>query len=89
MIRDFIARDKPRAAKKWVAELRRQIRSLSRFPHRCEVIPEADEFGVDFRHLLFGSYRVIFSVEPDKVVVLRVIHSARVVSHKLWRERQE
>jgi plasmid stabilization system protein ParE len=66
MTRDFIARDNPKAAQKWVAALRRQIRSLSRFPLRFDIIPEADEFAAEFRQLLFGSYESFISLSRTR-----------------------
>lgn len=75
---DFIARDKPRAAAKWVRELRRKIRSLALMPLRCEIITEAEELGIPYRHLILGQYRTMFRIVENRVIVLRVIHAARL-----------
>jgi toxin ParE1/3/4 len=75
--RAYIAKDKPRAAARWVRDFRRLARSLAHLPLRCEVIPEAEEMPVDYRHLLFGNYRIIFQVEGDTVTILRVVHAAQ------------
>jgi plasmid stabilization system protein ParE len=81
---DYIARDKPRAAANWARQLRRRISSLRTFPLRHEIIPEAEELNRRYRHLLFGNYRVIYQVEGDRVVILRVIHSARHLDESMF-----
>ncbi len=81
----FIARDNPRAALKWVQGVKRQARSLSSFPLRFEVIPEAPDLEVDYRHLIFGNYRLIYQILGNQVKVLRVIHAARSL-HRIFRE---
>jgi plasmid stabilization system protein ParE len=75
---DYIARDKPRAAADWVREIRRQIRSLALMPMRCEIIPEAEDLGIEYRHIIFGQYRTIFRIVEKRVIILRVIHGARL-----------
>lgn len=82
-IRDFIARDKPQAAGKWARSIERKIRSLKSMPQRHEVIPEAQDLGVEYRHILFGNYRTIYRIEDDRVIVLRVIHAARLLDQSV------
>lgn len=77
---DYIALHRPRTAAKWYREIKNKIQSLRSFPFRCEIAPEAEETEVDFRHLLFGNYRIIFRVEGDQVQVARVIHAARLLN---------
>jgi plasmid stabilization system protein ParE len=78
-MRDFIAGDKPRTAAKWLRELWMQIASLQRNPLRYEIIPEAAQGEEPYRHVLFGNYRTIYSVDEDTVTVLRVFHAARLL----------
>jgi len=75
---DYIARDKPRAAANWVRQIKRQIRSLALMPMRCEIIPEAEDVGIEYRHLIVGQYRTIFRIVEKRVIVLRIIHGARL-----------
>jgi plasmid stabilization system protein ParE len=84
-LHDYIARDKPRAAANWARQLRRKISSLRTFPLRHEIIPEAEELNRRYRHLLFGKYRVIYQVEDDRVLILRVIHAARQLGESMFR----
>jgi len=75
----YIARDRPEAALGFVSELERQISTLERFPLRCPIIPEAEELGVLYRHLIHGDYRTIFRLAGATVYILRVIHGAQLL----------
>ena len=75
----YIALDSKRSAGKWREELTRQIASLEKIPLRCPIIPESRELGREYRHLIYGQYRTIFRVDSDRVVILRVIHVARLL----------
>lgn len=79
-MRDHIAADNPAAARKWVAAVARKIGSLGRFPLRHPVIPEAALLGVDYRHLVTGSYRIVYRVAEERVIVIRVIHGAQLLA---------
>ena len=82
-IRDLIARDRPIAAAKWVREFQRHARILASAPLAFEVIPEADQIGAPYRHLLFGNYRIVYHVAPTEVAVVMVIHAARKLTRAL------
>lgn len=76
-VHDHIARDKPAAARKWVAAIRRQIGTLEQHPLRAAPIPEAGHLGVAYRQLLHGRYRTIYRVEGSRVIIVRVVHGAQ------------
>jgi plasmid stabilization system protein ParE len=78
----FISRDSPLAGEKWIKEVERQIQSLENFPLRCPVIPETQDLGNQYRHLIYGYYRTIFRIEGKRVIILRVIHGARQLDMK-------
>ena len=42
-------------------------------------MPEAKNEKI--RELLFGSYRIIYRVEPTRVLVMTVVHAARDLAH--------
>ncbi|MCD5390698.1 type II toxin-antitoxin system RelE/ParE family toxin [candidate division NPL-UPA2 bacterium] len=48
---EYIHRDNPMTAIRWIKELERQIGSLEKFPSRCPIIPEAEELEREYRHL--------------------------------------
>jgi toxin ParE1/3/4 len=82
-IRDFIAKDKPLAAPRWIQRIQKQILRLQTMPLRHEVIPEAHDIGIEYRHALWGPYRTKYRVESDRVLVVRVIHGARLLDPAL------
>ncbi len=86
-IHDYIARDKKRAAAKWVREFYRYARSLRQLPFRYEIIPEVENMGMPFRHLLHGNYRIIYLVDEEqrKVSVARVLHAGRILKRSFFR----
>jgi plasmid stabilization system protein ParE len=76
-IRDHVARDNAIAAEKWVAAVSRQIATLASFPLRGAAIAEARFLGAKYRQLIHGSYRTIYRIEGERVLVIRVVHGAR------------
>jgi plasmid stabilization system protein ParE len=76
---EFIAKDNAAAAVQWVQEIERQIHSLERFPRRCPVIPASRHLGKEYHHIIYGEYRTIFKIAGSRVVILRVIHGARLL----------
>jgi plasmid stabilization system protein ParE len=75
----YISRDNRAAAGKWLGETLDRIGILEKFPERAPRIPESSAIGRDYRHLVFGNYRIVFRVTGKTVSVMRVIHSARLL----------
>lgn len=73
----WIARDSPGRAARWLDGAHRAVRGLTRFPRRCPLAPENDTFTQEVRQLLYGQYRILFTVIGDQVHVLHVRHGAR------------
>lgn len=65
------------AALRWYEGLMKAFRSLERNPLRCPVAPESVFFNEEIRQLVYGKYRILFTVEGETVYVLRVRHSAQ------------
>lgn len=78
-IHGYISRDSEGAADSWLGEIEHQVDTLERFPLRALVIPESEDLGIEYRHVLLGSYRTIFRVEGGSVLILRVMHGARLL----------
>jgi plasmid stabilization system protein ParE len=83
-IYSYIASDNEKAASALIQEIDDQIDSLEQFPLRCPIIPESQELGKEYRHILYGDYRTIFTVENFQVTIMRVIHGARLLSLKIF-----
>ena len=80
----YITSDNEVAANKLVNEIERQIDSLEQFPLRCPIIPESRELGKEYRHIIYGNYRTIFRIDGSRVLIMRVIHGARLLSLKVF-----
>lgn len=81
---DYIAQDSPGNAAVFISALETQIVSLEQFPERCPRIPENEILGTTYRHILYKSYRTIFRITGNTVVILRVIHGARLLDATLF-----
>ena len=64
------------AALRWYEGLMRAFRSLEKNPLRSPLAPESVFFEEEIRQLIYGKYRILFTVEGETVYVLRVRHSA-------------
>jgi len=80
---EYVAQDKPEMATAFVLRLEEQIGKLERFPERCPLVPENELLGADYRHLLYGNYRTIFKIVGSRVIILRVLHGARLLDTEM------
>ena len=80
---DYIAQDNPDAATAFILRLEEQLGTLERYPERCPLVPENDLLGTAYRHLLFGNYRTIFKIVGARVIILRIIHGARLLDTEI------
>lgn len=67
----------PHAAAEWFNGLVDAVESLSEMSERCPLTPETDEFVEEIRQLLYGSYRILFTIRGEQVHVLHIRHQAR------------
>lgn len=75
---DWIAADSPEAAERWADELYDTLRSLQTMPARCPLAPENGGRAEEIRQLLYGQYRILFTVRLGRVLILHVRHGARL-----------
>lgn len=76
-IGDYIAKDSPLNAKRWLEKLHARIDSLSTFPERHAILYSANVAGVEVRQTFYGVYRILYSIDNDIVHILTVRHGAR------------
>ncbi len=76
-IGDFIARDNPRRAITFIAELRARIRQIAEFPRAA---PLRSGLGRGVRCIVFGRYLIFYVVHVRVLEVRRVLHGARNIS---------
>lgn len=73
-IHDYIARDSPHYAQRFVERLIAAVDPLERFPQLGRVVPEGDG---RHRELLVASYRIIYRAEGQEILVVTVVHGSR------------
>jgi addiction module RelE/StbE family toxin len=71
----YIARDNPRAAEAWIDKLIDRAEKAGIHPLAGRVVPEFGERAV--REVFVGTYRIIYRIEPDRIVVLTVLEGHR------------
>jgi len=67
-------------ANRWFNRFIQRIETLGSLPTRCGLARENDRFPVELRELLSGhrpTYRAIFHIEMDRVVIISIQHSAQ------------
>lgn len=74
-IGDYIARGNPRRAVTFVQELRAAAHALAAMPKAYPLVPPHRSLGI--RRRVFGNFLIFYTIEPDAVVILRILHGAR------------
>ena len=77
----YICQDSPERASRWRAGIEAAIQSLASYSLRYAVIHEESQAGREIREMLFGVYRIYYSVTDDAVTILTVRHGARLPLH--------
>lgn len=80
-VAEYIARDSSFYAAAFVREVLDASRSLNEFSERGRIVPEIA--NPDIRELFVKEYRLIYSIEESRVVVLGLIHGKRDLK-RLW-----
>jgi len=79
-IHDYIRRDAPGRADRFVQRLIAAAEPLADFPKMGRVVPEGDGRQ---REVAFDPYRIIYRIEDDEIYIVTVVHSARDLA-ALW-----
>ena len=74
-IAEFIATDSPAYARAVVKRMMNLSRNLAQFPNSGRQVPEFHDDKI--RELFAYSYRIIYRVESDTVLITAVIHGKR------------
>src|SRR3990172_67999 len=82
---DYIAKDSAFYATAFVQEIRDASRSLKEFSERGRIVPELSNPNI--RELFVKEYRLIYSIEEARVVILGIIHGKRDLK-SLWGKGQ-
>ena len=71
-----IREDSPTRAVEWREGFLKAAQTLERFPRRCALAAESGA-ELEIRQLVYGEYRVLFTIAKDTVYVLHIRHGAR------------
>ncbi|MAT14424.1 MAG: hypothetical protein CMJ46_04050 [Planctomyces sp.] len=69
--------DSPLNAVRWRKKLYEIADTLSQFPEGCSLALENEFVDFEVRQKLHGSYRILFTIAGDRVIILHVRHGAR------------
>jgi len=84
-IRDYISKDSEYYAAQFIGRIIEAVETLPEFPNRGRIVPEAENEAI--RELLFQSYRIMYLVETDRILILTVLHGSReigLIDPKPW-----
>ncbi|MBL4827258.1 MAG: type II toxin-antitoxin system RelE/ParE family toxin [Spongiibacteraceae bacterium] len=73
-ILEYIAKDQPVNAEKWVDQLIERGDSLSEYPSRGRMVPEYQDPAI--REVFEGDYRIIYWLLVSRVDILTVLHGS-------------
>ncbi|MEH1903695.1 MAG: type II toxin-antitoxin system RelE/ParE family toxin [Nostoc sp.] len=76
-IGDFISRDAPSFAQVFVNKVFLSVERLKNFPYSGRIVPEISQDNI--REIIFGSYRIVYLVNNDRVNILTIFHSSREI----------
>ncbi|SDX17772.1 type II toxin-antitoxin system RelE/ParE family toxin [Thiocapsa roseopersicina] len=74
-IEEYIARDDPATAERFIDRLIDRSQALADHPGLGRTLPELP--GSDFRELVEGNYRIVYRLHGDAVAVLTVFEGHR------------
>lgn len=72
---EYIAKVRPLAAAKWLEGLLERVAKLDQFERRGRVVQEIGNPA--YREILFEPYRIIYRIDPSRVVILTLRHVRR------------
>jgi len=77
-IRQYVSLDNPRAAKKLAQSIETSVLRLKDHPLSGRTVPELAHQG--YREVLVAPYRIVYEVQKNRVVILKVWHGRRSLS---------
>tara|TARA_R110001599_G_scaffold340042_1_gene560007 strand:- start:374 stop:691 length:318 start_codon:yes stop_codon:yes gene_type:complete len=86
-IAEYIALDKPSAAKKLVKEIFKSVKRLKKFPNSGKIPDELENSR--YREIVVGPCRVFYRVEVNLVYILYVMRSERALRIYIIEDRNE
>jgi toxin ParE1/3/4 len=76
-IADYIARDNPRAAARFIENIEQKCQFLADFPGSGT---GSDDLAPQLRSFAVGNYVIYYRPVADRIEIIRVLHGARDIS---------
>lgn len=83
-IREYIARDRPVAAESFVGRIFETAERLIDHPLSGRIVPEFEH--PTLREVILGSYRIVYWVRQDVILISIVFHTSRLLEREHIRE---
>jgi plasmid stabilization system protein ParE len=84
-IADYIALDKPNAARMFVSKVFEQVQSLKKFPRLGSSPPELP--GMPYRQLVIPPCRIFYRIEENKVLIFHVMRGEQLLRPGLFKDK--
>ncbi|MCP4722034.1 MAG: type II toxin-antitoxin system RelE/ParE family toxin [Desulfobacteraceae bacterium] len=76
-IAEYIAQDKPSAAKRWIDKVFTKVDQLKSSPQVGRIVPEISDD--QFREFIYGNYRIIYRIEVKQISILTIRHGKQIL----------
>jgi len=76
-IAEYIAQDKPSAAKRWIDKVFTKVDQLKSSPQVGRIVPEISDD--QFREFVYGNYRIIYRIEVKQISILTIRHGKQIL----------
>ncbi len=76
-IANYIAKDKPAAAEKWVDKIFSKVEGLISSPDLGRIVPEINKD--QYREVIYGNYRIVYRIEEKRISILTVRHGKQLL----------
>ena len=79
-IADYISKDKPSAAEKWIDTVFSKVEKIKSSPEIGRIVPEIK--NEQFREIIYGNYRIIYRIEKKQISILTIRHGMQILPIK-------
>lgn len=76
-IHDYISLDSRVYARRQVSKIIKRVEQLQLQPQSGRIVPEFSNENI--RELIEGNYRLVYKIIEDKIFIVRIHHSARIL----------
>ncbi|MFA5044146.1 MAG: type II toxin-antitoxin system RelE/ParE family toxin [Kiritimatiellia bacterium] len=86
VIADYIALDKPDAAKRYIQRMFETVDRLEQFPNSGSIPPEMPD--LPYRQVVIPPCRIFYRAEKEYVFILHVMRSDRIFREEMLEEKK-